>query len=168
MNYVVFGTHVIATSGHIYVYDTEHNELKSWWRNYQFVSLWMLYQQCNLDLWPWPWNFKVKFWNSRIPGMVDWHGKKQMWGNGLLDLTHDLDLRFSQSNFKWPYFRNGRADPLDKERKGVWVGHDVALTMQPWSVTSTMNWHWISGFSRTNVKTVVFEEWIDMKQRGYE
>ena len=33
-----------------------------------------------------------------------------------------------------------------------WVGYNVGPTMQPWTLTSTMTWYWMFGFSRTTFK----------------
>ena len=69
----------------------------------------VLYLLCDLELWPWPWIFKVKFWKcfiSEMGGPIDMEPK----GCELIgcythivtlnfDLTHDLDLGFSRSIF---------------------------------------------------------------------
>ena len=42
-----------------------------------------------------------------------------------------------------------------------WKGYNVEPKMQPWTLTSTLTGHWISGFSRSNFKIVVFQESMD-------
>ena len=60
--------------------------------------------------WPWPWIFKVKFWKSCISGM-GWPIIMELKGCESIecrthfvsfnfDFNHDLDLRFSRSNFE--------------------------------------------------------------------
>ena len=75
---------------------------------------WMLDPCCDFQLWPhsWPWPFifKVNFWKSRNSGMgcpIDMERKgcelTECWTHVVtlnFDLTHDLDLEFSMSNFK--------------------------------------------------------------------
>ena len=69
--------------------------------------------------WPWPWIFKVKFWNILKllylrNGIADLHRTKGMWVDRMLDpccdfqhhLNHDLDLGFSRSNFWKVIYRN--------------------------------------------------------------
>ena len=74
----------------------------------------MLDPHCDFELWthPWPWPliFKVKFWKSRNSGMgcpidMEWKGceSTECWTHVMtfnFDLTHDLDLEFSTSNFE--------------------------------------------------------------------
>ena len=60
--------------------------------------------------WPWPWIFKVKIWKSRISGMgwpidMEWKGCESIgcythFVTLNVHFTHDLDLRFSRSNFE--------------------------------------------------------------------
>ena len=75
---------------------------------------WMLDPCCDFQLWPhpWPWPliFKVKFWKSRNSGIgcpIDMERKgcelTECWTHVVtlnFDLTHDLDLEFSMSNFE--------------------------------------------------------------------
>ena len=66
--------------------------------------------QRSLHPWPWPWIFKVKVWKSLISRMgwpidMEWNGCESMecWTHVVtfnIHLTHDLDLRFSRSNFE--------------------------------------------------------------------
>ena len=74
----------------------------------------MLDPHCDFELWPhpWPWPliFKVKFWKSLYSGMgcpIDMERKgcdsTECWTHVVtfnFDLTHDLDLEFSASNFE--------------------------------------------------------------------
>ena len=74
----------------------------------------MLHPLCDFQLWPqpwpWAWILKVKFWKSRISGMgwpIDMEWKEcellECWTHVVtfnIHLTHDLDLRFSWSNFE--------------------------------------------------------------------
>ena len=74
----------------------------------------MLDPHCDFKVWPhpWPWPliFKVKFWKSRNSGMgcpidMEWKGyeSNECWTHVVtfnFDLTHDLDLEFSMSNFE--------------------------------------------------------------------
>ena len=73
----------------------------------------MLCPYCDLELWPhlWPWplNFKVKFWKSRNSAMGCQIDMEQKGCESIgcrthivtlnFDLTHDLDLGFSRSFF---------------------------------------------------------------------
>ena len=86
----------------------------------------MLNPLCGLELWPWPWNFKVKFWNGPIPGTgwpidMEWKG---MWVDMLLDPLCYLDLRPHQWLSTWSFkvkFSNshisGMWGPIDMWRK---------------------------------------------------
>ena len=66
----------------------------------------MLHPLFDLELWsyPWPlpWIFKVIFWNSHID--IEQKGCESIrWWTQItfnFDLIHDLDLRFSRSNFE--------------------------------------------------------------------
>ena len=72
--------------------------------------------QRSLHPWPWPWIFKVKFWKGCISGMgwpidMEWKGCESIaecWTHVVtfnVYLTHDLDLRFSRSNFEKAVFQ---------------------------------------------------------------
>ena len=79
--------------------------------------------------WPWPWIFKVKFWKSRISGMVwpiDMESKGceslECWTHVVtfnVHLTHDLDLGCSRSNFE-------NAVPQEWEGQLTWNERDVS------------------------------------------
>ena len=74
----------------------------------------MLDRHCDFELWPhpWPWtlSFKVKFWkshNSLMGCPIDMEGKgcelTECWTHVVtfnFDLTYDLDLEISTSNFE--------------------------------------------------------------------
>ena len=69
----------------------------------------MLYQLCDLELWLWPWILKVKLLKSSIIAIRGWIDMEQKGWESIgcwtqvvtlnFDLTHDLDLGFSRSNF---------------------------------------------------------------------
>ena len=105
----------------------------------------VVYLLCDLELWPWPWIFKVKVWKCCISGMggpINMEPKgcesTECWTHVVtlnFDLTHDLDLEFSMSNFiKWLYPRNGRADWHGMKR--IWIDRVVYLLcdleLWPW------------------------------------
>ena len=54
----------------------------------------------------WPWIFKVKFWNSCIPGIggpidMEWKGYESIGCyTYIVTLNYELDLGFSKSNFE--------------------------------------------------------------------
>ena len=60
-----------------------------WQINDRDMSWWMLDPRCHLELCPWPWDFKAKFWNNRMPGMADWRGKKRCESVGCFNLVID-------------------------------------------------------------------------------
>ena len=92
-----------------------------------------------------------KFWNSRISAMavlidVEWKGYESVrcWSRYVtltFDLTHDLDLEFSRSDFLNSHIKNGRASW--HTMKWVWVDRvldpvcDLDLWLHPWP------WPWI-------------------------
>ena len=92
----------------------------------------MLHPLCDFQRsphpWPWPWIFKVKFWKSHISGMgwpIDMELKGceliECWTHAVtfnVDLTHDLYLGFSRSNFE---------NAVSQEWKGrlTWKERDV-------------------------------------------
>ena len=86
----------------------------------------VLYLPCDLELLPWPWIFKVKFWKCCIRnGRADWHGTKGMWVNRILD-SH-CDFKLWPHPWPWPWifkdiFLNscisGMGGPISMERKG--------------------------------------------------
>ena len=70
----------------------------------------IFYPLCDLELWSWPWIFKIKFWNSRIPRMagpidMEWKrceliGSWTHYATYSFNFTHDLGLEFSTSDFQ--------------------------------------------------------------------
>ena len=114
-------------------------------RNY-FVTL-IYGLDLDLDLWPWPWIFNVKFSKIRIPEMgrpIDMDRKEcgsiGRWAQSVtlnFDLTHDLDLGFSRSNFERVYIRNGRVDWHGT--KGLWVDRisDPQCNLELWPLPRT-------------------------------
>ena len=85
----------------------------------------LLYIICDIELWLRPWILKVKFWKSSIIGIRGWiemepKGCESIgcWTQVMtlnFDLTHDLDLGFSRSNFNSHILWVGR--PIDLEWK---------------------------------------------------
>ena len=73
--------------------------------------------------WPWPWIFKVKIWKSGISGMgwpidMEWKGCESIgcythFVTLNVHFIHDLDLRFSKSNFE-------NALSQEWERRSTW------------------------------------------------
>ena len=99
---------------------------------HQTKEIWVdrvLYLLRGLQLWPWPWIFKLKFKKELCHrnGTADWHGKMEFEAIGYgthvvslnYDLTNDLDLGFSRWNIK-----------VSVLMKGMWVGYDVGCTME--------------------------------------
>ena len=111
----------------------------------------MLDPHCDFEVWPhpWPWPliFKVKFWKSRNSGMgcpIDMEQKgceaTECWNQVAtfnFDLTYDLDLEFSTSNFEIAVSREwgGRLtwNERDMSRWGV------LPTLWPWAMTLTLD-----------------------------
>ena len=66
----------------------------------------VLYLLCDLELWPWPWIFKVNFLNSCISGMggpinMEWKGYESIGCYSYyVTLSYDFDLGFWRSNFE--------------------------------------------------------------------
>ena len=132
----------------------------------------MLDPSAHCELWPhpwnWPWIFKVKFWYCHISGMagptdLEWKGWESIecWTHYVslnFDLTHDLDLGFSRSDFKIAIFQAWEGSLTLKVRdvrlcvdrssthyvvlKNFYLTHDLDL--------------W---FSRSNFEIAVSEEW---------
>ena len=92
----------------------------------------VLYLLCGLQLWPWPWIFKVKFWKCCISGMgghkkdVSREGVRITLGLQTLTSPMTLTLDLQGKILKLLYLRNGRVDSLGK--RVVWVGYDVGCT----------------------------------------
>ena len=93
----------------------------------------VLYLLCDLELWPWPWIFTVKFKKCCISGMG---GPIDMEPKGCesigcysyyVTLSYDFDLRFWRSNFKKKlYHRNKRVD----WHRRIWIHR-----MQCWKLS---------------------------------
>ena len=111
----------------------------------------MLDPHCDFELWPHPWSwpliFKVKFWKSHNSGMgcpIDMERKgcesTECWTHVVtfnFDLTHDLDLEFSMSNFEI-------AVSQEWEGWSTWNEKDMNRqggipTLWPWAMTSTLD-----------------------------
>ena len=126
----------------------------------------MLDPHCDFELWPhpWPWPliFKVKFWKCQNSGMgcpidMEWKGceSTECWTHVMtfnFDLTYDLDLEFSTSNFEIAVSRPGMAGPIDMERKGY-----ESIVCYTYFVT--LSYDLDLGFSRSNFKNAVSQEW---------
>ena len=97
--------------------------------------------------WPGPWIFNVKFWNCCIPGMAGSIDMEQKGYESIgcytyfVTLSYDLDLGFSQSNFK-------NAVSREWEGRLTWNQRDVSrwdvrLTLWLWTLTSplTLEFH---------------------------
>ena len=121
--------------------------------------------------WPWPWIFKVKIWKSRILGMgwpidMEWKGCESIgcythFVTLNVHFTHDLDLRFSRSNFENAVSQEwggggGGGGQIDMERKGF-------ESTECWTHVVTFNVHLFHdldlGFSRSNYEKVISQEW---------
>ena len=109
----------------------------------------MLNPQCDLDLWSWPWIFKLKLWNSCSPRMgrsinIERKGCKLIgcWTHYVtltFKLNHDLGLGFSRLKFH----------SLISGMGGSKVWYDVGPTMQqPW----TCNMGWLTGYSTYQIR----------------
>ena len=91
---------------------------------HQTKGIWVdrvLYLLYDLQLWPWPWIFKVKFWKC----YAHWHGTKGMWVYKMLDSHCDLKLLPHPWPLPWIFkvkFWNccisGMGGPIGMERKG--------------------------------------------------
>ena len=143
--------------------------LSNGWANWH-GTMWvdrMLHPLCDFQRfphsWPWPWIFKVKFWNSRIAGMgwlIDMELKGcesiECWTHVMTfnaHLTHDLDLGFSRSNFEkvLSYEWDGRL---------TWKGRDVDRILDSCLTSNVHLFHDLDlGFSRSNFEKVVSQEW---------
>ena len=127
---------------------------------------WMLDPRCDFQLWPhlWPrpWIFDVKFWNSCIPwmgGLIDME-RKGYESIGcypyFVTLSYDLDLDFQGQTLKMLYLRNGRANWHGT--KGMWVDGmlDSHCDSELWPIPWPWPWifkanflnSWISGTGR--------------------
>ena len=94
---------------------------------------------CGLQLWPWPWIFKVKFWKKSVIGMGGRIDSEKMgfesigcWTHVVtlnFDLTDDLDLRFSRWNIEIAVSQEWEAGVDSLGIKGMWVGYDIGCIM---------------------------------------
>ena len=122
----------------------------------------MLDPHCDFELWPhpWPWplNFKVKFWkslNSAMGCQIDMERKgcesigcKTHLVTLNYDLTHDLDPWFSRSNFE-------KVITQERDAWSTWNERDVSrLNVGPmlWLSTLTSPMTWTLNFQRQILK----------------
>ena len=122
----------------------------------------MLDPHCDFELWPhpWPWplNFKVKFWKSRNSAMgcqidMEWKGCESIGGSTHLvtlnyDLTHDLDPWFSRSNFE-------KFITQEQDTRSTWNERDVNrlnVGAMLWLSTLTSPMTWTLNFQRQILK----------------
>ena len=101
--------------------------------------------------WPWPWIFKVKIWKSRILGMgwpidMEWKGCESIgcythFVTLNAHFTHDLDLRFSRSNFENAVSQEweGRLTWNERDLSRQNVGPMLWLSMFTSSMTLTLD-----------------------------
>ena len=135
----------------------------------------MLDPYCDFELWPhpgpWPLVFMVKFWKSCNSGMgcpiMEWKGceSTECWTHVVtfnFELTHDLDLEFSMSNFKIAASQEWEGRLTWNER--IWIDRvvnllcDLELWPWPW-IFKVKLWKWcISGMGGS----------IDMEPKGCE
>ena len=97
----------------------------------------LLYQICDIELWLRPWILKVKFWKSSIIVIRGWIEKGcdsiGCWTQVMtlnFDLTHDLDLGFSRSNFNSHIFgMEGRLTWNERDVSWIqyWTHNGLAL-----------------------------------------
>ena len=127
-------------------------------------------------IWPWPWIFKVKFWECCISGL---EGPIDMERKGCesigcythfvtvnVPLTHDLDLGFSRSNFEKVVSQEW--DGRLTWTKGMWVDRmlhllcDFQCPPHPWP------WPWIFKVKFWKCCISGMEGPIDMEQKRCE
>ena len=142
----------------------------------------MLDTHCDFELWPhpWPWplNFKVKFWKSRNSAMgcqIDMERKGCESVDRMLDSPCDFELW--PHPWPWPLIfkvkfwkshNSGTGCPIDMERNGMWVDwmldpcYDFQLWPHPWPVP------WIFNVKFWNCCIPGMAGSIDMEQKGYE
>ena len=116
---------------------------------HQTKGIWVdrvLYLLCGLQLWPWPWIFKVKFWKC----CAHLHGTKGMWVDRMLDSHCDLKLFphpwplpwiFKGQILKLLYLGNGKTNRHGT--KGMWVDRMLCdLEVWPWTWILIAQWDW--------------------------
>ena len=132
--------------------------------------------QCPPHPWPWPSIFKVKFWKCSISGIggpVDMErkgcesiGYYTHFVTSNFDLTHDLDLEFSRSNFEKVISQewDGRLTWNERDVQSVArVYTQDALLRRlellkqtlPHSLQRTLEWKWIHAVFRPSLIFVV-------------
>ena len=128
--------------------------------------------------WPWPWIFKVKIWKSRISGMgwpidMEWKGCESIgcythFVTLNVHFTHDLDLRFSRSNFENAVSQEWEGRLTWHETKGIWVDRmldpccDLQCSPLPWP------WPWIFKVKLWKSRISGMGWPIDMERKGCE
>ena len=136
----------------------------------------MLNPHCDFELWPHPWHwpliFKVKFWKSRYSGFgypidIKWNGYESTECRTHvvtlnLDLTHDLEIEFSTSNFEIAVSQVWEGWSTWNERYMSWLGlyllYDLELWPWPWIFKVKFWKYCISGIGGP----------IDMEPKGCE
>ena len=123
----------------------------------------MLNPLCDIELQSWPWTFKVKLWNSRIPRMGGQIDTERKWCESIGCWIHYVTL-----TFPWPWtcifkvkFSNSHISGMGVSwlrTKGLWVRYDVGPIMQPWICLQY-------GFARglQHVPNTLAELWVDAK-----
>ena len=82
------------------------NARTDWHRTRGILVDRVLYQLCDLELWSWPWIFKVKFWKCCISGMGGPITKERKAYESIgcytyyVTWSYDFDLGFWRSNLK--------------------------------------------------------------------
>ena len=92
---------------------------------------------CDLKVWPWTWISRSNFENAIC---CYTHSDLDPWPP--MTLNSDCQAQ----TFKKLYFSNGRV--AWHRTKGLWVWCNVGPVMPTWTLTSTITWQWIFGFSR--------------------
>ena len=92
---------------------------------------------CDLKVWPWTWISRSNFENAVC---CYTHCDLDPWPP--MTLNSDCQAQ----TFKKLNLSNGRA--AWHRTKGIWVWCNVGPIMPTWTLTSTITWQWIFGFSR--------------------
>ena len=129
-----------------------------------WVDAMLLDLLCDLEPRPWSWIFKVKFEKAlshEWDGRLTWN---KIWVYSELDplyhfdLTHDLYLVFSRSNFEK---RNGKVDWHGT--KWMWVDRimerNECKLIGCWTHCVTLRYDLDFGLSRSNFEKAVSQEW---------